>query len=839
VKCQKGNVLKIKKPIINASNSGPYDSDASTLQDLHLLLGLLFKASEDAVFVFDTVGHIVYANDKQLQLIDLTEKQVLGKSCTEVLTDHLVNQDYSGIVNNVIATKKSHTTTQINHNAHDEVVTFSPVISQQGVVLGVISITKQTPIESQMSEQEIKRKAVYQKAMMDSIPFMIWLKDKDSHILTANIAYAEMAGFTDPKYLEGKTDYDLWPNYLASNYVEDDLKVLSSGEPAILTEQVKKTNGDVQWVETFKAPVIVDGEVIGTVGYARDVSEKKQLVTTIIEKDMQFTSLLKSLPISIIRYDNSCRRVFINMAENDVEMNVEIRNMMGKTPLEAWSPNIKNITAEAFQNKLMHVLYHGESQTFESHCEIGDRTIVSMVNLVPEFDENRQVIGAVAIANDVTEISKYRHDLEHMAYHDALTSLPNRALLNQRLQMAATKGERFGLMFMDLDFFKSINDTLGHIIGDELLKDAAKRILSSVRNSDVVARIGGDEFAILVPDLKDNGDLAVLAEKIAEKLSAPFAIEGINFFVTASIGIACYPTDSEDVGDLIKYADTAMYDAKKQGRNNYQFYTPELTQEAMEHLAIATALRYAIQKNELYLLFQPKVEISTGRILGAEALLRWQGKVLGQIQPDKFIPIAEESGLIIDIGAWVLRASCEAAVQLNKHRQAPLNMAINVSSKEFVGNNFIENLQSCLQETGCKPEWLTLEITESLLLHDSGKSLETLIKIDEMGITLSIDDFGTGYSALAYLSKFPIRQVKIDRSFVMDICTSHNAACLVKAIIAMALSLNKDLVAEGIETQEQADLIREYNCNQAQGYLFSKPLSFSEFSHLAAQQKIH
>ncbi|MCL4152138.1 UNVERIFIED_CONTAM: hypothetical protein GTU68_060567 [Idotea baltica] len=389
---------------------------------------------------------------------------------------------------------------------------------------------------------------------------------------------------------------------------------------------------------------------------------------------------------------------------------------------------------------------------------------------------------------------------------------------------------------MDLDFFKSINDTLGHVVGDELLVDAARRIVAAVRGEDVVARIGGDEFAILVTNLKEDADLGGLAVKIAEQLSAPFNIEGINFFVTASIGIACYPTDSEEVEDLMKYADTAMYDAKKQGRDNYQFYTPELTQDAMEHLAIATALRYAIKKDELSLLYQAKVDIGSGKILGAETLLRWHGKVLGQIQPDKFIPIAEESGLIIDIGAWVLRASCKTAMQLNQYREVPLNISFNVSSKEFVCNNYIENLQRCLQETGCKPEWLTLEITESLLLQDTGEALKTLIKIDEMGISLSIDDFGTGYSALAYLSKFPIRQVKIDRSFVMDICDNQSAASLVKAIIAMTLSLGKELVAEGIETLEQSALIKEYGCDQAQGYLYSKPVSFSNFMHLLQQQ---
>lgn len=836
---RKGNFLNRRKPIIRTMNSGLFDSGEESLEELLPSLSLLFDTSDDMVVVIDCFDHIVYLNDKQLQSLGPTIGQVLGKTCSEVFAKDAAMQHCSERVQQVIATKKASTSTYMRNAAEAlyDVVTISPMINAQALVLGVIIIGKQTVIENTLIDQELRRRSAYQETMMDSIPFMIWLKDKDSRLLAANIAFAEMTGHEGTKALEGKTDFDLWPKTMAENYVEDDLKVLSSGEPVILAERVKKKDGNVSWVETYKAPVIVDGEVIGTVGYARDVTEHKQLITKITEKDLQFTSLLKNLPLSIVRYDANCKRVFINCAgeENDED----VQKFIGTTPMELWSPEVSNMTAEDFQSKLMHVLYHGEPQTFEMHYDVDNVTTVHMVNLLPEFGEHFQVIGALAVANDVTEISKYRHDLEYLAYHDALTSLPNRALLNERIRLSAEEGRRFGLMFMDLDFFKTINDTLGHIVGDELLVDVAERITASVRADDIVARMGGDEFAILVTDLKEDADLAVLAQKISENLSAPFNIEGINFFVTASIGISCYPTDSEEVEDLVKYADTAMYDAKKQGRNNYQFYTPELTQSVMEHLAIATALRYAIQKDELFLLYQPKVDITTGRILGAETLLRWHGKVLGQIQPDKFIPIAEESGLIIDIGAWVLRASCESAAQLNKNRQQPLNIAVNVSSKEFAGNDFIEHLQRCIEETGCKPEWLTIEITESLLLHDTDAALQTLREIDEMGITLSIDDFGTGYSALAYLSKFPIKQVKIDRSFVMDICHTESAASLVKAIIAMTLSLDKDLVAEGIETPEQAALIKEYGCNQGQGYLYSKPISFSEFLHLEAQQKIH
>lgn len=676
----------------------------------------------------------------------------------------------------------------------------------------------------------------YHKKMMDSLPFMVWLKDKDGKILAGNTRYAESAGIADSRGLAGKTDFDLWPKKLAKGYVEDDLKVIQSGEPTILVEQIKNKDGDLYWAETYKCPVDIKGEIVGTLGYARDVSEQKELYTEISKKELEYSTLVKNIPLCIIRYDKDCKRIFLDFSNYGSEKNEEMQKMIGKSPIELWDPSIVSITAEAYQNKLKRVLQTGEQHLFEMQSEINGNAMVKLVSLLPEVDERNDVVGILATTNDVTEISKYRHNLENLAYHDALTSLPNRTLLNQRLHVAAA-GERFGLMFMDLDLFKTINDTMGHAVGDSLLIDAAKRISASVREDDTVARIGGDEFAILVEGLKSDEDLDGLATKIAKKLSAPFDVDGISFFVTASIGIACFPSDSEDVEDLIKYADTAMYEAKKLGRNNHQFYTPVMMQQAMEHLAIATALRYAIPKNELHLLYQPKVDIETREIIGAESLLRWQGGVLGQIPPDKFIPVAEEGGLIVQIGEWVLRKSCEATAQLNQGRKNPLNIAVNVSSKEFVGTNFIRNLKKCLQETGCKPEWLTIEITESLLLNDKHQALETLIAIDEMGIILSIDDFGTGYSALAYLSKFPIRQVKIDRSFVIDICELESAATLIKAIIAMTLSLGKGLVAEGVETKEQAALIKEYGCHDAQGYLYSKPIPFSQLIHLVEQQK--
>ena len=553
-----------------------------------------------------------------------------------------------------------------------------------------------------------------------------------------------------------------------------------------------------------------------------------------------FATLIKNLPISLIKYDLNCKRILVHAYCSPEPANTTY--FEGKSPLEAWDSDILSISAYEFQSRLQQVMQTGISQNFEVVYEKKEQRYIGSLDIVAEFDAHQKIVGALALYNDITEISQYRTRLEHLAFHDLLTDLPNRALLNDRLQVAIDHAARqknlFGLLILDLDEFKNINDSAGHAVGDLLLSKTAQRILSAVRGSDLVARIGGDEFAVLVTDIQQLHDLANLAQKIGTCLADPFNIEGASFFVTVSIGIACYPEDSDNIADLMKYADTAMYHAKKKGRNTYQFYSPDLTLSVTERLMIETELRYAIEKNEFSLAFQAFVDMRTGQINGAEALLRWDSIALGQVLPEKFIPIAEDSGLIIEIGDWVLYNACEFAVKLNTARKQPLRIAINLSSRQLINHDVHISLVNFLRMTNCEPTWITLEITESLLLQDSDDVLKKLNYLHDIGISVAIDDFGTGYSALAYLNKFPISQVKIDRSFVHHISIDKNAALLVKAIIAMAQSLNKTLTAEGVETVEQMNLLNSFGCHQAQGFLFSAALPYEEFCKLLEKSSI-
>ena len=427
--------------------------------------------------------------------------------------------------------------------------------------------------------------------------------------------------------------------------------------------------------------------------------------------------------------------------------------------------------------------------------------------------------------------------IKHLAYHDTLTGLPNRVLFHDRLQQALSQAVRegytMGLMFLDLDRFKIINDTLGHDVGDELLKAVSQRLVNCIRQGDTVVRLGGDEFTIILPNISKAGDAAFVAQKILDTLAEPFLLSQQELHITSSIGISLYPNDGKNTQTLIKNADIAMYRAKDLGKNNYQFYTADMNSRALESITMENALRHALERDELLLHYQPQVDIRSGRIVGMEALLRWSHPEFGLVSPAKFIPIAEETNLIIPIGEWVLRTACAQGKRWRDQGLPVWRMAVNLSARQFRQRDLLRQVGGILRETGFDPHHLELEITESLLMQGAGQTIEILEEFDAMGIHLSLDDFGTGYSSLSYLKRFPIDTVKIDRSFVRDIHTDPNDAALASAIIAMAHSLRLSVIAEGVETEEQLAFLRERECNEYQGYYFSKPLPAGEIEQLA------
>jgi diguanylate cyclase (GGDEF)-like protein/PAS domain S-box-containing protein len=454
----------------------------------------------------------------------------------------------------------------------------------------------------------------------------------------------------------------------------------------------------------------------------------------------------------------------------------------------------------------------------------------------PIHDRAGRVIGAVIVFHDVSATRAMSRQMTHAAQHDLVTNLPNRLLLNDRISQSISLAHRqnrpLAVIFLDLDRFKYINDSLGHATGDKLLQSVSKRLLAGLRGSDTVSRQGGDEFVILLSEIADPEDLAASARKILLLLNAPHSIGGQDLHIGGSIGISVYPGDGEDAETLIKNADTAMYHAKERGRNNFQFFKAEMNLKAVERQSLEGSLRRALEREEFLLHYQPKVNLDTGEITGVEALIRWQHPDRGLVPPSQFVPIAEDCGLILQIGRWVLREACRQASAWQNAGLPPLPIAVNVSAVEFRDKGFAERVRTVLSETGLEARYLELELTEGVLMEDAETMVSVLHELKMMGVLLAVDDFGTGYSSLSYLRLFPIDVLKIDQSFVQQITADSDDSTIVSAIINMGKSLKHTVVAEGIETREQRAYLQAQRCAEGQGYLFSAPLTAARFGHL-------
>ncbi|MBI5848715.1 MAG: EAL domain-containing protein [Nitrospirae bacterium] len=450
------------------------------------------------------------------------------------------------------------------------------------------------------------------------------------------------------------------------------------------------------------------------------------------------------------------------------------------------------------------------------------------LSIGPVRDDTNAVSHYVAIAADISAIKKTEERLEHLAHHDSLTNLPNRILFSDRLTQAVALARRnkkmLAVMLLDLDRFKEVNDTLGHRLGDQLLVDVSRRLRYSIREADTISRLGGDEFAVILSDITDIEKAAQVAQHFMQAVSEPFEIEGHKIYITTSIGITIYPADSDEMEPLLKNADTAMYYAKSMGKNNFQFFTSEMNRRIIEKLFIESKLRHALELGEFQLYFQPQIETETETTVGMEALLRWVNPELGDMPPSRFIPIAEDTGLIIPIGEWVIREACRQAKAWQDDGVPTLNLSINLSARQFHKQTIVETISSIISETGFDPRHLELEITESVIMQDVDDNIRTLRRLKDLGLRLSIDDFGTGYSSLNYLKRFPIDVLKIDQSFVRDISSGPDNSSVVSAIIALAHSLNLKVIAEGVETAEQLAFLKERGCNEVQGFYFSKPI---------------
>ncbi len=568
----------------------------------------------------------------------------------------------------------------------------------------------------------------------------------------------------------------------------------------------------------------------------RNMAERETAEQALFTEKERAAVTLNSIGSAVLSTDVSGNVTYLNVMAED--MTGWSRQDASGRPLSKVFRIIDGVTREPARNPMDVAIRQNKTVGLTANCILirRDGSEIAIEDYAaPIHDRENRVTGAVIVFHDVSAARAMAMQMSYLAQHDVLTDLPNRMMLTDRVDHAISLARRnrgsLAVLFLDLDHFKNINDSLGHSTGDRLLQSVAACLSACLRLSDTVGRLGGDEFVILLTEVKHPADAAISARKILAALAAPHQVGEHELTVTASVGLSTYPADGEDAETLIRNADAAMYRAKKSGRNNYRFFDSRQDAPVDNWISVEAGLRLALERQEFVLHYQPKVNLQTGAITGAEALLRWQHPVRGPIPPLEFIYIAEGCGLILPIGQWVLREACRQARAWQDAGLPPVTVAVNVSSLEFKSSDFLSQLRIVLEETRLESRYLELELAESVLMQHASASASALNTLKSIGVRLAADDFGTGYSSLSYLKMFPIDYLKISQSFVRDITTGDYDA-IVSAMIAMAKGLHKQVIAEGVETREQMTFLQAHGCDQAQGYYFSKPLVAQEFAKL-------
>jgi diguanylate cyclase (GGDEF)-like protein/PAS domain S-box-containing protein len=740
--------------------------------------------------------------------------------------------------------------------------------------------------ERRRAEEQVQRLQREQQVIFDSVPAMIWYKDVHNRIVRANRAAAAVAGLSVEE-VEGASTSELFPDE-AAQYHRDDLEVMRSGRPKLgIVEQLQLAGGEKRWVRTDKIPYRdEDGRIIGVIVFAVDVTARKQAEQALDER-LRFERLITSISARFINLapdeieaaigeslnaigeftgmDSSFVYLFdlgtVDGGETEPPARLARREwhagagLLGAAAARAllaggfaWAsaelaasglvkvPRVDDLGDEAagerdllagigLRSLLLVPLAFGGSL----------RGVLGFCNQRGEKHWSEDGIALLRIAGEIFASALERKQAEsliaYQAYHDALTDLPNRMLFHDRLTqaLAQARHQRRGLavLFMDLDQFKRVNDTLGHGAGDRLLQEVAGRLRAAVRETDTVARVGGDEFTLLLTDVGGSEDAAKVAQALLETVAQPADVCGHRLYVTTSIGISLYPDDGADAEALLTSADIALYRAKDLGRNGYQLCTAAMNAHSRARLTLEGDLRLALERHELRLLYQPQVNVATGEMVGVEALLRWRHPRRGTVLPDEFIEVAEEARLIVPIGEWVLRTACAQARRWHRRGHAGLHVAVNLSARQFQSRDLLPMLESVLRATGLDPQALDLEITESVAMQNVELTVELLAALRRLGLRIAMDDFGTGHASLSYLQQFPLDALKIDRRFVGELESGSGSFAIVTAIIELAHGLGLQVIAEGVETAGQLAALAERRCDLCQGFLLSPPLPAS------------
>ena len=688
----------------------------------------------------------------------------------------------------------------------------------------VIDITDRKLAENALRESEERYRLLVERMREGLVQ-----ADNDGVLQFVNDRFCEMVGYTREELVGAKGELLLAysedvtlmreKTRLRMRHVADQYEV-----------RVRRKDGTVVWMEIGGAPVVdAAGNAVGSIGVHNDVTERRMAEEALRESEARYRLMAENSTDMISRTSNKGIILYASDA---------CRRLLGYEPSEIVGRSFYDFIFELDREEVRYLsalIHETGPTTFAYRVEKKDGSLVWFETTSRSVRDAltgkiREIVG---VSRDVTERKRVEEQIEYQAYHDALTGLPNRRLFRDRLTVALAHARRLknplAVMFLDLDRFKVVNDTLGHSTGDELLKAIAARLQASLREEDSIARMGGDEFTVLLADLKTPDDAAKIALKVLETVALPLQIDGTELFITTSIGIALFPSDGDTAEMLLANADHAMYRAKDAGRNSYQMFTPAMNSRALERLSLENDLRHALERGELELHYQPQINIVSGRVMGVEALLRWNRPGFGLVSPMDFIPIAEETRLIVPIGEWVLREACRQAKAWQGDRPSGFRMAVNLSPRQFQHSDLPQVIASALELSGLAPGDLELEITESLAMQNTSRTISTLHRLREMGVQIAIDDFGTGHSSLNYLRSFPIDSVKIDQEFVQEIEASAPDRAIVSAVIGMARGLRLRVTAEGVETDHQLAFLREQGCEEVQGFLFGEPVPATAF----------
>jgi diguanylate cyclase (GGDEF)-like protein/PAS domain S-box-containing protein len=641
--------------------------------------------------------------------------------------------------------------------------------------------------------------------------------------------YAADEFIGDPSLLDAIIYPEDRPRFL--DHIDRYLNRAHDGELAEIEFRIRRKDGEIRWIGHRCRAVYGSGDrYLGRRVSNRDITERKQA-------DEQLRLAAKVMEESnegIMVTDRDNRIVSVNRAFSDIT---------GYLPEDVVGRDPRLLASGRHGEDFYKRMWGSISATGYWQGEIWDRRkneeiFPGWLSITAVRADDGRIANYVAIFSDITERKSAQAQIEFLAHHDPLTGLPNRLLLQDRIEQAiahaARTGQSVALLFLDLDRFKAINDTLGHQVGDKLLRAVVDRIGDVVRETDTISRLGGDEFLILISEIESTDSVTDVARRILQRCAEPFEVDGHLMSTSASIGIAIYPEDGVDFDTLLKKADTALYHAKDAGRNDFHFFSESMNAGAVERVALEARLRGALENKEFMLHYQPQVDIESGLLVGVEALIRWDSPELGRVPPAKFIPVAEESGLIVPIGHWVLRESCRQVRAWEQQGLPQLTISVNLSALQFRRGDFVRDVAATLRENGLEPERLELELTESILIDEGETVMDKVRSLKQLGVRLAIDDFGTGYSSLSYLKRFAVDRLKIDQSFVHDIVTDPNDAAIVRAIIQLGRSFGLTTIAEGVESVDQLEFLAKHGCDEVQGYHFAPPMPADEFARWAS-----